>query len=106
MSDCTNPLPAGPETFEAAIRQEKFAEDALAETCEALRVELAEKVKTIEIMTRQLADRRIPWISAMAAELLAHSAEQRGQCNYVEVVVKSAAQIYAETERQLAQTNP
>ena len=44
-------------TGDAVIRPgEKFAEDALAQTCEALRVELAAKKQTINELTARLAD--------------------------------------------------
>jgi len=71
---------ANAETYNAAvsvIRQgEKFAEDALASTCEALRVELGAKKDTINELTARVAeleqllnDRRILLTAEMAAEL-------------------------------------
>jgi predicted nucleic-acid-binding Zn-ribbon protein len=57
---------------------------------------LREKNKELE---RQLADRRIPWVAAMAAELFAHGNE-----NTLEGGVDTARKIYTETERQLGAT--
>ena len=74
----SKPLPAGPHTFEAAVREgEKFTEDALAVTCESLRIELGLKKDTINELTARVAeleqrlnDRRILLTAEMAAELI------------------------------------
>ena len=71
---------ANAETYNAAVAEirqgEKFAEDALASTCEALRVELGVKKDTINELTARVAeleqrlnDRRILLTAEMAAEL-------------------------------------
>jgi hypothetical protein len=62
-------------------------------------------------MQRLLDERRVPWISAMAAQLLAEWSrfEQSGSlkdqnridCAPIYFCVEKAAEIYAETERQL-----
>ena len=77
----SKPLPAGPHTFEAAVREgEKFTEDALAVTCESLRIELGLKKDTINELTARVAeleqrlnDRRILLTAEMAAELFGKS---------------------------------
>ena len=72
---------ANAETYNAAVAEirqgEKFAEDALASTCEALRVELGAKKDTINELTARVAeleqrlnDRRILLTAEMAAELV------------------------------------
>ena len=69
-----------PHTYNASVSEirqgEKFAEDALASTCEALRVELGIKKDTIYELTARVAeleqrlnDRRILLTAEMAAEL-------------------------------------
>jgi len=80
-----------PVTGDAEIRPgEKFAEDALAQTCEMqresirkmqtaldlqdselreLRAARAGMMQQIETITKQLTERRVPWVAAMAAEL-------------------------------------
>ena len=112
-----------PVTGDAEIRPgEKFAEDALAQTCEMqresirkmhtaldlqdselreLRAARAGMMQQIETITKQLAERRVPWVAAMAAELISHAIENRGQTNYVPIAVAKAIDIYTETERQL-----
>jgi hypothetical protein len=108
-----------PVTGDAEIRPgEKFAEDALAQTCEMqresirkmqtaldlqdselreLRAARAGLMQQNETLTKQLADKRTPWVAAMAAELFAHGNE-----NTFEGGVNTARKIYAETERQIA----
>ena len=115
-----------PVTGDAEIRPgEKFAEDALAQTCEMQRESIrkmqtaldlqdselrelqaarAGLMRKVEDLTKQLSDRRIPWVAAMAAELVSHAIENRGQTNYVPIAVAKAIDIYTETERQLGGT--
>jgi hypothetical protein len=72
---------ANANTYNAAVveirQDEKFTEDALASTCEALRVELGVKKDTINELTARVAeleqrlnDRRILLTAEMAAELV------------------------------------
>ena len=53
------------------IRTDHFAEDALASTCESLRVELVEKKKTIEILTAELSMVEVKYKDLQHAVLLA-----------------------------------
>ena len=102
-----------PVTGDAEIRPgEKFCEDALSETCEALRVELGAKKNTINELTERItkleaenltlrlnmANRSIPWVAAMATDIFCHS--DQGQVTHKQMVCAAAA-IYAETEKQL-----
>ena len=105
-------------TGDAGIRQgEKFTEDALAQTCEAL-LETNRKMQTaldlqdselrelwaaragliqkVEDQTKQLAERRVPWVAAMAAEINSHS---KNTALTIKQAVAEAAAIYAETEK-------
>jgi hypothetical protein len=109
-----------PVTGDAEIRPgEKFAEDALAQTCEMqresirkmqtaldlqdselreLRAARAGLMKQNEDMTKQLADRRTPWISAMAAEIANRFPELPDKTTIL-ACVNVAKEIYSETER-------
>ena len=102
-----------PVTGDAEIRPgAKFTEDALAQTCEALREENRKKQTVIDLqdselrelraqraaLIQQLNDRRIPWVAAMAAEVSSHS---DNTALTIKQAVAEAAAFYAETERQL-----
>jgi len=102
-----------PVTGDAEIRPgEKFAEDALAQTCEMQRESIRKMQTALDLqdnelrqlrarvaaLMQQAEDRRIPWVAAMAAEISSHS---DNTALTIKQAVNEAAAFYTETEKQL-----
>ena len=116
-----------PVTGDAEIRPgEKFAEDALAQTCEMqresirkmqtaldlqdselweLRAARALLIQQLETANNARLERKTGWVAAMAAELTGKYLRQDDKDNFVICLeaeaLERAKNLYAETEKQL-----